>query len=541
MIYPYNLQNNPFPSSPTPTIYDASILGGEKHKEAKNAIVTCIEELYSKINIIPDVNTFRVITIIQDVGSGKTHLALHIKYLYKTCTNAIISYIDLAQIKPKNFKGFFSAFIKGFPENYNSILKETIISTMRKKLEENIFQTKKLISYNFFDRILGKSVIDKLNEVLKDGRKMSLLIDHLLDKDFLEGEITILKNILNNSLYIWSESINSQEEVIEYINAITKINMKFLNKLTLFEIDEFESDIDSLEFVKAVMNSHIQFTVLLLILTPSSYDSIRKKNVSVFDRLEKANYKIDLAGSNTLNEISDIIFQYIRAQNCNFTLNDEKELKAKLKVIYDEFPDFRNIRSMINILHHSTENAKISLRHIIDEKSIDDTIKLAYPGLRIKGSIMDVPIAEFIKIRKISTDCKLLQYNVKEAVRDLVNYVYEIGNVAKPQTNGCSKGIDILYDDFNGTKVAVAIVINDDHRKSFEIISDALKTTFADRIVVLTNSYTDGIRKGVNIVNIDKSKIIDLLYFSNKYQKKEISNEDPERVLLLAKSIKICQ
>ena len=38
----------------------------------------------------------------------------------------------------------------------------------------------------------------------------------------------------------------------------------------------------------------------------------------------------------------------------------------------------------------------------IDETAIDETIKHAYPGLKVRGSIMDIPISDFIKIRR---DC----------------------------------------------------------------------------------------------------------------------------------------
>ena len=77
----------------------------------------------------------------------------------------------------------------------------------------------------------------------------------------------------------------------------------------------------------------------------------------MFDRLEKANYKIDLAGSNTFEEVNDIILEYIRYHDVGsqFSKEDEKDLTSKIKVIYDEFPDFRNVRSMINIFYHATE------------------------------------------------------------------------------------------------------------------------------------------------------------------------------------------
>ena len=57
--------------------------------------------------------------------------------------------------------------------------------------------------------------------------------------------------------------------------------------------------------------------------------------------------------------------------------------------------------------------------------------------------------------------------------------------------NGEGNGIDVIYSDLYGTKVAVAVVINKDHAKSFEQISNTLKSTsFVDRLVILTNANT---------------------------------------------------
>src|SRR5205807_6624804 len=82
LMYAYGLEINPYPSSPTPTEKDAKILGGKRHKEAKSAILDCIKELNERVRgREAATGDFRVITVIQDVGSGKTHLALHIKNL----------------------------------------------------------------------------------------------------------------------------------------------------------------------------------------------------------------------------------------------------------------------------------------------------------------------------------------------------------------------------------------------------------------------------------------------------------------------------
>ena len=58
----------------------------------------------------------------------------------------------------------------------------------------------------------------------------------------------------------------------------------------------------------------------MLILTPSSYLKIASDDSSVYDRLEKANYKIDLAGSNSFEEISDIVLEYINFYNLPTTI-----------------------------------------------------------------------------------------------------------------------------------------------------------------------------------------------------------------------------
>jgi hypothetical protein len=197
---------------------------------------------------------------------------------------------------------------------------------------------------------------------------------------------------------------------------------------------------------------------------------------------------------------------------------------------------------MLNILYHATENAAKRSAHAIDEQSIDETIKNVYPGLRIRGSVMDVPISDFIKIRRHCNDIKSLESGVRSAVRDLVNYAHEVGVVAKPQAaDGKGNGIDVIFNDPYGTRVAIAVVINKDHAKSFEQISNTLKSTgFVDKLVILTNANTTVGSNGNMVVNIDRCKMIDLIYFSNKYKNNEIMHDDSQRALLLAKSIRLC-
>ena len=78
-MYPYGLTENPFPSAPTPGDSDIVHLGGKRHKKAKSLVISCIKDMENKIQQEHGAMHFRLITVIQDVGSGKTHLALHLR------------------------------------------------------------------------------------------------------------------------------------------------------------------------------------------------------------------------------------------------------------------------------------------------------------------------------------------------------------------------------------------------------------------------------------------------------------------------------
>jgi hypothetical protein len=436
--------------------------------------------------------------------------------------------------------------LAGFTDEYLAVLRKAVVNYLLHLAEHNMVTAKKIFNYGFIDFIKGKSLADKAAQLLRNEIALNyVVLSQMLNKEFSTKEITILKLVLEGNFKADTQDELTLEGIIASLAALARLNLKFLGKITLFQIDEFDADKESVEFIKAVINAHLPATILMLILTPSGYDEIRKTSISVFDRLEKANYKIDIAGSNTLDEIIDIVLEYIRYLDTSKSLTEEHErdLAAKVKVIYDEFSDFRNVRSMLNIMYHATENAQKRNLCTIDEQAIDDTIKDVYPGLRIRGSVMDVPISEFIKIRRNCNDIQTMESDIRSAVKDLVNYAHEAGVVARLQSgnDGRCNGVDIIYSDLYGTKVAVAVVINRDHAKSFEQISNTLKSTsFVDKLVILTNANTTSRTNWSLLVNIDRCKMIDLIYFSNKYKNNEMYQLDSQRAILLAKSIRLC-
>ncbi|HKR74962.1 MAG TPA: hypothetical protein VJR94_12720 [Candidatus Nitrosocosmicus sp.] len=540
---PYNLTLNPFPSSPTPTINNANIFGGKRHISALKSINSCLDDLSAKLGneSVHNEDLFKIVTIIQDVGSGKTHLTLHMKTLNEFGDKSVISYTDLTQVQPREIDNFFHSIVSGFGKGYYSTVKTRFIDYLKDNYEQHPKLVKKILRYGFMDSLNGNSITKKLEHL--NQKKMNLSYEHLFElmsKDFTKIEMQLITEIIKTSTLNYSD-LKTFENLTMVLSTIAKINYKLFNKITIFQIDEFDTNPNSLEYLKGLINSHIPYAILMVVTTPSYYAEISKSSPSLFDRLEKANFKIDLAGSNSFDEINDIVLQYVLHYNDKLTALEKKDLSAKIRIIYDEFPEFRNIRSILNVLYHAFEVASAKNSQNIDEQSIEETIKNVYPGLRLRGSIMGIPISDFIKMRKISIDKDVVEANVRNAVRNLITYFEQLGTVKKYDDIIDGEFLDAAYNDQMGKKVGISIAVDFDKNKNFDkIVKSTRKNSVVDKLVILTTNMTSIKKNGTTLVTIDKWKLADLLYFSKKYDSDEFNSEDPQKAMLLAKSIQIC-
>jgi ribosome recycling factor len=530
-MYPYNLDLNPYPSSPTPTEKDAKILGGKRHKEAKSAILECIKELNRKVEGKTAENgDFRMITVVQDVGSGKTHLALHVKSL-KGRYNAECSYVDLSTISPKSVSGIYDAMLKGFDNEFFVQLRTKFLNYLKENAEQGDNSAKKALGYTFVNKLTGMTIKEKTEDIIKGTQSVYAenLAEFLIHK-FNYHESTFIQNVISNSF----DEAKNLETLIGMLSSISRLTHRFLGKILVFEIDELDGNKDSIEFIKGVINAHLPASVLLLISTPSGYLEIQNVNPSVFDRLEKANYKIDLAGSNSRDELAEIVTEYIRHgdKNGKFGPEEKQELEEKIQVLYDEFTEFRNVRSVINILYQSMEKALQSDSKKIDEPVIDEAIRQSYPGLRVRGSIMNIPISDFLTIRRNGNNEK----EIKNAVKSLTVFAQEMGTIHKLEKQNLL--LDAVYQDSFGSKVGLAVIADELGIPDLEQISDISKSAIVDKLVILTNKKIQT-PYNATVVNIDKSKMVDLIYFNNKYHNKKLAEEDNERIGLLAKTLSI--
>ena len=535
MNYPYGLTHNPYPSSPTPTEKDAQILGGTRHIQAKESILECITDLYRQSSKHQsNENDFRLITVIQDVGCGKTHLALHIKGL-RMRQNIESAYVDLATISPKTKESLYDAIIAGFNKSTFDELREKFLKDICDKADKGDLLAKKALGYRFVDKLMGTTIQDKTDDILNNKKTHSSEnLKKYLASNYNAHESLIIQNIIGKIF----DPISNLDEFLGRLSAISKFSHNLLGKITIYTFDELDADPGSAEIVKSIINRHLPSSVVMLITTPSEYSKIKEINVSLFDRLEKANYKINLTGSNSIDELSEIAIEYIKQnkKSMRFTKKQQNDLTGKIRVLCDEFPDFTSVRSLINILYHAMEKSYQLNHEEISEEALDETIKNAFPGLKVHDSVLDVPIGQFLKLRLESIESKT-QSKIKEAISNLVNFAHDTGMITKPENS--KRMLDAIYTDKYGTKIGIAVAMNKDHDKNSISIQNILKASaFVDKLLILTNTNVPKTPQAT-IINIDKVKMVDLLYFSNRYSDNKILEPENEKIHALAKTISI--
>jgi hypothetical protein len=125
--------------------------------------------------------------------------------------------------------------LAGFTDEYVAILRKTVIDYLLQEAEQNVPSAKRIFNYGFFDFIKGKSLTDKADELLRNEIVPNYAaLDDTLHKEFSPIEITILKLLIEGNFRNDAQNVATLEDIIASLTALARLNLKFLNKITLF-------------------------------------------------------------------------------------------------------------------------------------------------------------------------------------------------------------------------------------------------------------------------------------------------------------------
>jgi hypothetical protein len=507
--------------------------------------LVCVDELREAM--LKGEQVFSIVSIVGPLGTGKTHLALHMKTLKDKfeCT-----YVDLTRIEPKDLKSIYLAIVKDLRNDFFQELHDGLILKLGERAEEGNDYAMKVLKIGLFDRILGRRTSSIAENIINKRRTMDLsylkgTLPELAENCALESALKILSE---DSL--WFLEVKDFNDALEKLKGLATITC-IIGKVLLIEIDEISDAKPLMDGIKAVINEKLPGVVLVAILRSGVETEISEADPSLYDRLRKAPFTCSLSQPDDPDQIWDIIREYLKFHSAIITEEDGEALRNLIRYAYNEV-GMTEIRELLALIREALELAKGSNR-IGDEHLIGAIIRIR-PNAELKGSIMRIPIPDYLRI--IRTSMKTLEetsYGLTRAIRDLGRYLfirdaifYTHGASRRIDTPGGSKSFrlaDAYFEEKDGRKIAVNVKLTEKECLTKQEIDDTLEIVEhgrVDQAIVLTNAaYSRDLEhpKLVFEKMADRRSIADYLYFSEKFQAGRLTENDEKNAIRLAKCL----
>jgi len=543
--YPYGLEINPFSHVPTPSLTAAKVLGGRRWKGVKERILICVKELNESMN--KGQKVFSIVNIVGPLGTGKTHLALHMKTLKDEFECA---YVDLTRIEPKDLPSVYLAIVKELGEGFFHELRNKLILKLGDRAERGEKNARKALRIGIIDRIFGRSPIRIAQEIVEKRRSMDVYalreaFPDILDDDAFESVFNILSENLN-----WFLEAKDFNEALRKIKGLARVSCS-LGRVLLIEIDEISVNKPLMDGLKAIINEKPPGVVLVTILRSEVMTEMSNADPSLADRLQKAPFTYFLAQPDDPEEIWDIIKEYLKFHYAVISEQDGEALKNLIKYAFSEF-GMNKIRDVLALMREAFEIAKGSER--IREDHLIGAIIRIRPNAELRDSLMRIPIPDYFRIIKTSTKTyEEISDNLTRAIRDLGRYLFMKGAIfyahgasRRIDTPGGSRSFrlaDLYLEEKDGRKVVVNVKMSEKECLTRQEIEDTLEMVEhgrVDQAIILTNAaYSKDLEHPKLIFTkiVDKHNIADYIYFSEKFQANRLNEEDEKNVVRLAKCL----
>ncbi|MCP8318767.1 MAG: ATP-binding protein [Candidatus Methylarchaceae archaeon HK01B] len=545
--YPYGLSINPFSHVPTPSLTAAKVLGGRRWKEVRNGILACISEL--KETLRREGQGFSLVSIIGPLGTGKTHIALHMETL-KDDFECI--YVDLTRMEPKDLQNIYLAIVKGLDDTFFQGVRSSLLLKLGGRADEGDRHAMKVLKIGIFDRILrrkpkyiAKDIIDKRRTANLSFLEGALL--EVVDKAALESAFNVLSENLR-----WFLEVKDFNEALEKLKGFASISC-ISGRVLLIEIDEISATKPLMEGLKAIINEKPPGVILITILRSEADREISEIDPSLADRLRRAPFTYSLSQPDDPGEIWEIIKEYLKFYNANITEEDGEVLKYLIKYTYSEL-GMSEIRDILALMREALELAK-GRRRLNEEHFVEAIIKIR-PTAELRDSIMHIPIQDYLRI--LRTDMKTpeeVSVNLTKAIRNLGYYLFMKDFIF--YAHGASKRIDtpsgsrsyrladIYLEEKDGKKIVVSVKLTKKEHLTRQEIEDMLEIVEHGKIdqgIILTNAaHSKDLEHSKLIFTTigDRRNIADYLYFGEKFQAGKLTEDNNNNAIRLAKSLGI--
>jgi hypothetical protein len=151
---------------------------------------------------------------------------------------------------------------------------------------------------------------------------------------------------------------------------------------------------------------------------------------------------------------------------------------------------------------------------------------------------VDISISDYIKIKNRIDSSRDIKKEIVNSLSELINYLHKHNIKCKYESYLPleEEAVNIIYKDHRGSTSQITMLLNESTlTKMQRTVLNNMETKVNDyNYPKITTTMNDSIS-----INLDRTKIIDLLYVYDKINRNIHTMADNNKILLLAKSINL--
>ena len=415
---PYGIERNPFPVQPVADPSLAGILAGERWRRARDGIIGVMEKCRH--------GEFAVITVSGPVGTGKTHLLLHVKHLADSgrIPWAYVHYADLS--RSPDLGPALAETLSGAVGSLRDRVRRGLCRILEEKAASGSREAERALGLGLLERIRGRG-LSEAAERMASRPELSREA-----ADLLSGELGVPAGFLAE---LWSGRISPLRVLgwsIEQLTLLSRV-LERLGLVSALAVDELGPDGEILSQLRGLINAKISSFSLLVALQPETSRRLRERDPALWDRLVRGSARFELSHPRTYREVMEITLGYLEWVGGRLSPEQERSLERMVKVAFSQL-GFDSLRDFLVLMRHAVDSAMRRGASELEPRDFVEAVEACRPHSVVSDSVSGMTFSEMARIMfEVLPDPRRASEEMGAAVREVTRVLHSAGIASRWQ------------------------------------------------------------------------------------------------------------
>ena len=409
---PYGIERNPFPVQPVADPSLAEVLAGERWRRARDGIVGVMEKCRG--------GEFAVITVSGPIGTGKTHLLLHVKHLADSgeIPWAYVHYADLS--RSPDLGPVLADALSGAVRSLGDRVRRGLSRILEERAASGSREAERALGLGLLERIRGRGLAEAAERMASRpelGRDAA---------ELLSGELGVPARFLSE---VWSGRVSPVRVVgwsVERLTLLSRV-LGRLGLVTALAVDELWPDGEVLPQLRGLINAKIPSFSLLVALQPETSERLRERDPALWDRLVRGSARFELSQPRTYREVAEIALGYLEWAGGRLSPEQERSLERMVRVAFSQL-GFDSLRDFLVLMRHAVDAAARRGAPELGPRDFVEAVEACRPHSAVPGSLSGMTFSEMARIMfEVLPDSRRASEEMGAAVREVTRVLHSIG------------------------------------------------------------------------------------------------------------------